>query len=69
MRLAFAVTAHLEPELFMVNEVLAADDAAFRKKCLGGEWKQRKVKMASAQEQENNYFANLLGQSVAIYPA
>ncbi len=36
MRLAFAVTAHLEPELFMVNEVLAADDAAFRKKCLGG---------------------------------
>jgi len=36
MRLAFAATAHLEPELFIVNEVLAADDAAFRKKCLGG---------------------------------
>lgn len=67
MRLAFAATAHLEPELFIVNEVLAADDAAFRKKCLGGE--QREVKMASAQEQENNYFGNLLGQSVAIYPA
>ncbi len=69
MRLAFAVTTHLEPDLFIVDEVVAADEAAFRKTGLGGGWKQRKVKMASAQEQENNYFANLLGQSVAIYPA
>jgi lipopolysaccharide transport system ATP-binding protein len=35
MRLAFAVAAHLEPEILMVDEVLAVGDAAFQKKCLG----------------------------------
>jgi lipopolysaccharide transport system ATP-binding protein len=35
MRLAFAVAAHLEPEILLVDEVLAVGDAAFRKKCLG----------------------------------
>ena len=35
MRLAFAVAAHLEPEIFLVDEVLAVGDAAFQKKCLG----------------------------------
>src|SRR5437660_445018 len=34
-RLAFAVAAHLEPEILMVDEVLAVGDAAFQKKCLG----------------------------------
>jgi lipopolysaccharide transport system ATP-binding protein len=35
VRLAFAVAAHLEPELLIVDEVLAVGDAAFQKKCLG----------------------------------
>lgn len=34
MRLAFAVAAHLEPEILIVDEVLAVGDAAFQKKCL-----------------------------------
>jgi lipopolysaccharide transport system ATP-binding protein len=35
VRLAFAVAAHLEPELLIVDEVLAVGDAEFQKKCLG----------------------------------
>ena len=35
MRLAFAVAAHLEPEILVVDEVLAVGDAQFQKKCLG----------------------------------
>ena len=35
MRLAFAVAAHLEPEILIVDEVLAVGDVAFQKKCLG----------------------------------
>jgi homopolymeric O-antigen transport system ATP-binding protein len=35
VRLAFAVAAHLEPEILMVDEVLAVGDAAFQRKCLG----------------------------------
>jgi len=34
-RLAFSVAAHLEPEILLVDEVLAVGDAAFQKKCLG----------------------------------
>lgn len=35
VRLAFAVAGHLEPEILVVDEVLAVGDAAFQKKCLG----------------------------------
>ncbi len=35
VRLAFAVAAHLEPEILIVDEVLAVGDAEFRRKCLG----------------------------------
>ena len=35
MRLAFAVAAYLEPEILLVDEVLAVGDASFQKKCLG----------------------------------
>src|SRR5438045_3202188 len=35
MRLAFAVASHLEPEILVVDEVLAVGDVAFQKKCLG----------------------------------
>jgi lipopolysaccharide transport system ATP-binding protein len=35
VRLAFAIAAHLEPEILVVDEVLAVGDSAFQKKCLG----------------------------------
>ena len=35
LRLAFAVAAHLEPEIMVIDEVLAVGDAEFQKKCLG----------------------------------
>ncbi len=35
VRLAFAVAAHLQPEILLVDEVLAVGDAAFQKRCLG----------------------------------
>ena len=44
VRLAFAVAAHLEPEILIVDEVLAVGDAEFQKKCLG--------KMQSVSKQE-----------------
>lgn len=42
MRLAFAVAAHLEPEILLVDEVLAVGIVAFQKKCLGkmGMWQE-----------------------------
>ncbi|MDX1953694.1 MAG: ABC transporter ATP-binding protein [Verrucomicrobiota bacterium] len=44
VRLAFAVAAHLEPEILIVDEVLAVGDAQFQKKCLG------KMQEVSVQE-------------------
>ena len=35
VRLAFAVAAYLEPEILIIDEVLAVGDAAFQRKCLG----------------------------------
>jgi len=35
LRLAFAVAAHLEPEILLIDEILAVGDAAFQQKCLG----------------------------------
>ena len=46
MRLAFAVAAHLEPEIMIVDEVLAVGDAQFQKKCLGKMQDVRKNKAA-----------------------
>jgi lipopolysaccharide transport system ATP-binding protein len=43
VRLAFAVAAHLEPEILLVDEVLAVGDAAFQRRCLG---KMREVSQA-----------------------
>ena len=42
VRLAFAVAAHLEPEILIIDEVLAVGDAEFQRKCLG---KMREVSM------------------------
>jgi lipopolysaccharide transport system ATP-binding protein len=44
VRLAFAVAAHLDPEILIVDEVLSVGDAAFQKKCLG------KIRKISAVE-------------------
>ncbi len=44
VRLAFAVAAHLEPDILIVDEVLAVGDATFQKKCLG------KIKEVSSTE-------------------
>jgi len=44
VRLAFAVAAHLEPDILIVDEVLAVGDAEFQKKCLG------KMKEVTSQE-------------------
>src|SRR5205823_14028650 len=44
VRLAFAVAAHLDPEILILDEVLAVGDAEFQKKCLG------KMKDASKKE-------------------
>jgi len=46
VRLAFAVAAHLEPEILIVDEVLAVGDAQFQKKCLG---KMREVAHGSGR--------------------
>ena len=48
VRLAFAVAAHLEPEILIVDEVLAVGDAEFQKKCLG------KMKDVSQRERQNS---------------
>jgi lipopolysaccharide transport system ATP-binding protein len=44
VRLAFAVAAHLEPDILIVDEVLAVGDATFQKKCLG------KIQEVSSEE-------------------
>jgi lipopolysaccharide transport system ATP-binding protein len=49
VRLAFAVAAHLEPEILIVDEVLAVGDAEFQKKCLG------KMKDVSSQGIERSF--------------
>ena len=63
VRLAFAVAAHLEPEILIVDEVLAVGDAAFQKKCLGkmGEVAQRGPHGAVRQPQHG-------GRQVALQP-
>ena len=53
VRLAFAVAAHLEPEILIVDEVLAVGDAQFQKKCLGkmGEVSRQRTHGAVRQPQ------------------
>ncbi len=48
VRLAFAVAAHLDPEILVVDEVLAVGDAEFQKKCLG--------KMGMSLEKGEQYY-------------
>lgn len=55
VRLAFAVAAHLEPEILIVDEVLAVGDAEFQKKCLG------KMKDVSGQGRTVLFVSHQLG--------
>ena len=52
VRLAFAVAAHLEPDILIVDEVLAVGDAEFQKKCLG------KMESVARQEQRTILFVS-----------
>ncbi len=52
LRLAFAVAAHLEPEILIVDEVLAVGDLQFQKKCLG------KMKDVSSREGKTVLFVS-----------
>jgi lipopolysaccharide transport system ATP-binding protein len=58
VRLAFAVAAHLEPEILVVDEVLAVGDAQFQKKCLG--------KMEDVAEKEGRTVLFVSHQMAAI---
>jgi lipopolysaccharide transport system ATP-binding protein len=58
VRLAFAVAAHLEPEILVVDEVLAVGDASFQKKCLG--------KMESVADREGRTVLFVSHQMAAI---
>jgi lipopolysaccharide transport system ATP-binding protein len=58
VRLAFAVAAHLEPEILVVDEVLAVGDAQFQKKCLG------KMEEVSAKEGRTVLFVSHNLQSI-----
>lgn len=59
VRLAFAVAAHLEPEILIVDEVLAVGDAAFQKRCLG------KMKEVAAGEGRTVLFVSHNMQAVS----
>ena len=52
VRLGFAVAAHLEPEILIVDEVLAVGDAQFQKKCLG--------RMRQSAEEGKQYFSSVI---------
>jgi lipopolysaccharide transport system ATP-binding protein len=52
VRLAFAVAAHLEPDILIVDEVLAVGDASFQKKCLG------KMREVSSREHRTVLFVS-----------
>jgi len=68
MRLAFAVAAHLEPEILLIDEVLAVGDAAFQKKCLG---KMEDVSMEGRTvlfvSHNMGAIASLCGRSVLLH--
>jgi lipopolysaccharide transport system ATP-binding protein len=59
VRLAFAVAAHLEPEILIVDEVLAVGDMAFQKKCLG------KMENISTKEGRTVFFVSHSMQAIA----
>jgi hypothetical protein len=66
VRLAFAVAAHLEPEILLVDEVLAVGDAAFQKKCLGL-WRREEKGMRHADRRCGKPLQGQTGWSCAAF--
>jgi lipopolysaccharide transport system ATP-binding protein len=68
MRLAFAVAAHLEPEILLVDEVLAVGDIEFQKKCLGQIDKVNKVEGRTVLfvSHQMGMIAQLCSQSILL---
>ncbi|HSM80671.1 MAG TPA: ABC transporter ATP-binding protein, partial [Nodosilinea sp.] len=68
VRLAFAVAAHLEPEILVVDEVLAVGDAAFQRKCLGkmGDVAQQEGRTVLFVSHNMNSVAQLTKQCVFL---
>lgn len=62
VRLAFAVAAHLEPEILIVDEVLAVGDAEFQKKCLG------KMKDVSGEGRTVLFVSHNMGAIASLCP-
>jgi len=60
VRLAFSVAAHLEPEILLVDEVLAVGDAAFQKKCLG------KMKEVTSQGRTVLYVSHNMASVISL---
>ena len=67
VRLAFSIAAHLEPDILLADEVLAAGDAAFQKKCLG-KMAQARARARSVLFVSHNLAAieNLCNRAVVI---
>ena len=65
VRLAFAIAAHLEPEILIVDEVLALGDLAFQQKCLG-KMKEgsREQDSATAPVLASGFLHSCLGKAV-----
>ncbi|MEW5747137.1 MAG: Wzt carbohydrate-binding domain-containing protein, partial [Nitrospirota bacterium] len=63
LRLAFAVAAHLEPEIMIVDEVLAVGDATFQKKCIG------KMQDVSKQGRTVLFVSHNMGAVIDLCPA
>jgi lipopolysaccharide transport system ATP-binding protein len=62
VRLAFAVAAHLEPEILIIDEVLAVGDADFQKKCLG------KMKDVAGQGRTVLFVSHNMGSITSLCP-
>jgi len=62
MRLAFAVAAHMEPEILLVDEVLAVGDSAFQTKCLG------KMRDVASEGRTVIFVSHNLGSVVNLCP-
>ncbi len=60
VRLAFAVASHLEPEILVIDEVLAVGDAAFQRKCLGRISKESRVAERCLRQSQH------VGREVAV---
>ena len=68
VRLAFAVAAHLEPEILVVDEVLAVGDAEFQKKCLGkmGDVSRREGRTVLFVSHNMGAVASLCGSAILL---